>query len=170
MTRCKQLFSVLALVVPVVALLVASPVASSDASAAERYPNLCENSGICVVGPMRDAVEFGDNVCWDGGRVTLMSSSGCAAGSRTFYLAYGYVIDPIESTVFAYSPAMDTCEAGFCVSDLLDPGAQLDEGLACCNQETGVCTVADGMSCGKGTPTWCTKYEPKNDGTVTCHE
>jgi hypothetical protein len=172
MTRCKQVFSVLALVAPfAVAAVLASPVASSDAQADGSLPVLCESThGVCVTVPMEEALVLRTDVCWDGDQTTLMGAGGCVNG-RGYHLTYGFVVDPIANTVVPQSPAVDTCVAGYCVVGEIDLGALLDEGPACCNPKTNECEAPDEHGvCSFGEITWCENLEANGDGTVTCHE
>ena len=170
MMRCKQMVSVLALVAPLaVVAVVGSPAASSDAEAATTHANLCEvTRGVCVVVPKTDAVAFDSAVCWDGEQTTVMGAGGCVSG-RPFSLSYGFIDDPIANTVLAMTPVGDACGAGYCASGAIDPGALLDEGAACCNSDTGVCTELGDKGC-FGEILWCKNVEDKGDGTITCHE
>lgn len=171
MMRCKQVFSVLAFVAPfAVAAVVASPVASSEAKADGSLPILCESTQACEIVPMDEAVLLRDDVCWDGERTTMMGEGECDSG-RPYHLTFGYVIDPITNDVLAQSPAIDTCVAGYCVADQLDPGTLLADGVACCNPKSGQCTAPEENDyCPVGDVTWCKQIEENGDGTITCHE
>jgi hypothetical protein len=47
----------------------------------------------------------------------------------------------------------------------------LEDGVACCNPNTGECTAPDANgNCTVGDITWCKELETNGNGTVTCHE
>jgi hypothetical protein len=174
MTRCKQMFSVLALVAPLAALAVmASPVTTvSEASAEQTNPNYCEAlPGNCEYSLIDVTPVLRSDVCWDGETTTLKGTAPCANGGREYYLAYGIVTDPITNTVLALSPLINTCALGVCVAGELDAGDIVTDGVACCNPKTGECEPPDedGL-CTYGDITWCETIEDNGDGTITCHE
>jgi hypothetical protein len=176
MTRCKEMFSVLALLAPIALVaFVASPKTGiSEASASRGLPSLCQSTvGVCEVQSVNDAPELAANVCWDSRSeiLTLMPAAGCTGEGRGYSVTHGFVADPTSNVVFPIAAVIDTCEAGFCVPNQLDPGASLIDGVACCNPKTGECEAADSKGmCSFGDVTWCEKLEDNGDGTVTCHE
>jgi hypothetical protein len=174
MMRCKEMFSVLALVAPLaVVAFVASPTPLvSEASAARGLPSLCSSTvGVCTVQSVNHAPALQANVCWDGRITTLMPAGGCTGDGRGYVITHGYVEDPTTNVVFPIAAVMDTCDAGFCVPGEVMAGTILTDGVACCNPKTGECEAPDGDGlCTYGDITWCEKVEDNGDGTVTCHE
>src|SRR5690606_36025248 len=117
------------------------------------------------------APELRSNVCWNGVSVTLMGPNGCGSAGLAYYLEHGLVIDPLSNLVLAIQPVIDTCDAGFCVPNQINPGEELIDGVACCNPKSGECKAPDENGvCNFGDITWCKKLENNGDGTVTCHE
>lgn len=174
MMRCKEMFSVLALVAPLaVAAFVASPTTLvSEASAARGLSSLCSSTvGICAIQSVNHAPALQANVCWDGRTTTLMPAGGCPAGVGAYSITHGIIEDPTTNVVFPIAAVIDTCDAGFCKPNQLQAGTILTDGVACCNPKTGECEAPDDDGlCSYGDITWCEKVEDNGDGTVTCHE
>lgn len=172
--RCKEMFTVLALVAPLaVGAVMASPITTvSEATAASGLPNLCSTtSGLCEAVPAEEAPELRTNVCWDGKYVKLKGTSTCTNGGRAYYLEHGIILDSTTNLVLPLAAVIDTCVAGYCMPNELDTTDIITDGVACCNPKTGECEPPDENGvCTFGDITWCKKLEDNGDGTVTCHE
>lgn len=166
------MFSVLALIVPFAAAVVASSTTIVPDAQAAGLTNLCESTqGVCIITSVEAAPVLRADVCHDGVTTTLMGSTGCGSSSRAYHLTHGIVDNPITNTVLPFQPVIDTCVAGFCVPDQIDPGDVITDGVACCNPKTGVCQAPNENGlCTVGDITWCEKVEDNGDGTITCHE
>jgi hypothetical protein len=181
MLRQKQMFAVLALVIPFAVAAVASSTTPNMAKAAPLSPDLCVATGIDVApdddeighGACRyaawDAPVLEADVCWDGQLATLKGSAPCSGKGRVYHVHNGEVLDPTTGEVAAYAPLTNACELVPCAPSY--EALALEDGTACCDPNTGDCTSPDsnGM-CIVGDITWCKELETHNDGTVTCHQ
>lgn len=182
MSHQKQIFSILALVAPVVVAVVAiSSTTNSAAVADTRTADLCISTGIdtrpdddnigrgaCVYASA-DAPVLEADVCWDGRVAKLKGTAPCSGYARAYRVRHGEVLDPTSGEIAAYAPLTDTCKIVPCGPNYEEQ--PVDDGTACCDPQTGDCTSPDanGM-CTVGDITWCKELETHPDGSVTCFE
>jgi hypothetical protein len=177
MMRCTKMFSLIALTSAFaggLALVAMSPIAS----AAKATPDLCVATGVqlfpgsgpggCVYSDT-NAPALGIDVCWDGTTARVKAGFGCPNKQSTYFVKYGELVNPLSGEVVGYAPVPDACELVSCAPSLNAP--EIEDGLACCNPNTDICTALDANgNCTAGEITWCKELEPNANNTVTCHE
>jgi hypothetical protein len=177
MMRCTKMFSLVALSTAFAGGLALVSM-TGTATAAPATPDLCVSTGVsfntnqsggCVYSST-DAPLLSLDVCWDGSTARVKGPSGCPTKQATYHVKYGDVIDPVTSEVIGYAPVPDACDVVVCEpSDINSAG--LEDGIACCNPNTGECWAPDANGkCTVGDITWCKEVEANGNGTVTCHE
>jgi hypothetical protein len=178
MMRCTKMFSLIALTSAFAGGLALVSL-SDTATAASATPDLCAATGSKVQGSTKPAgCVYSDinvpllnlDVCWDGSTARLKGPLACPRGQAKYNAKYGEVVNPLNNQVIAYAPLPSACEVVAC--EPLDLNApEVDDGVACCNPVTGVCSPPDANgNCTVGEITWCKQLENNGNGTVTCHE
>jgi hypothetical protein len=152
---------------------------TGTATAAPIIADLCVATGIkleagvgrggCVYASP-DSPQLNVNVCWDGTTARIKGLTACPGNQRTYTAKYGDVVNPLSGEIVAYAPLADACDLVPCLpSD--DNSLPFDDGVACCNPDTGDCWAPDANgNCTVGDITWCKELENNGNGTVTCHE
>jgi hypothetical protein len=176
--RCTKMFSLIALT-SAFAGTVALVAMTGTATAAPAIPDLCVATGVqfgsshpgggCVYSDT-DAPLLNLKVCWDGSTARIKGVLGCPEKQATYFVAYGDVVSPLSGEVIGYAPLPDACEVVVCEPSVVG-SPLLEDGVACCNPNTGECTAPDANgNCTVGDITWCKELETNGNGTVTCHE
>jgi hypothetical protein len=177
MMRCTKMFSLIALTSAFAGALALVSM-TGTATAAPATPDLCVATGVqsglhsaggCVYSDT-NAPLLSLNVCWDGTTARLKGALGCPSKQATYFVKYGEVVGPLDGEVIGYAPLPDACEVVVCEPS--EVGAPLiEDGIACCNPNTGECTAPDSNgNCTVGDITWCKELETNADDTITCHE
>lgn len=150
---------------------------SSTATAGSATPDLCVATGVeygaksggCVYSDT-NAPALNLEVCWDGTTARIMGLGGCPLPLVSYHVKWGEVINPGTGEIVAYAPLGDACEVVVCESSDIN-SLLLEDGVACCNPNTGDCWAPDANgNCTVGDVTWCKELENNGNGTVTCHE
>jgi hypothetical protein len=178
MMRCTKMFSLIALTSAFVGGLVLVSL-NGTATAATATPDLCvatgarispdSGTGGCVYSDTNAPV-LGLNVCWDGTTARIKGGLACPTKQPTYFVKYGEVVSPLSGEIIAYAPLPDACELVTCETSDIN-SQPLEDGVACCNPVTGICTPPNANGdCTAGEITWCKELENNGNGTVTCHE
>lgn len=177
MMRCTKMFSLVALSSAFAGGLALVSL-TGTATAAPAIPDLCVATGVqfnpllwhsgCVYSST-DAPLLDLDVCWDGSTARLKSSAGCPNKQATYHVQYGEVVEPLTSQVIGFAPLPDACDMVVCEPSDINSNP-LEDGVACCNPNTGECWAPDANGkCTGGEITWCKELE-NNNGAITCHE
>jgi hypothetical protein len=179
MMRCTKMVSLIALVSAFAGGL-AFVSLTGTAAATRAVPDLCVATGVqidpsqggagCVYSDSSVPVLSVD-VCWDGTTARIKGGLSCPAKQATYHVKYGDVINPTTGEVLGYAPLPDACEVVACEASDVESLA-LEDGVACCNPDTGDCWAPDanGNCLGGGEITWCKELEENPDNSITCHE
>lgn len=182
MMRCTKMFSLIALT-STFAVAFAGGLAfvslNGTATAATATPDLCVATGTKLPGSTAlKGCEYSDtnapllnlDVCWDGSTARLKGPLACPGRQLKYHAKYGEVINPLTGQIAGYAPLPSSCEAVPCMPSDTD-SFNYDDGVACCNPNTGDCWAPDANgNCTVGDITWCKELENNGNGTVTCHE
>lgn len=178
MMRCTKMFSLIALTSAFAGGLALVSL-TGTATAAPATPDLCVVTGVqlnpsqgnggCVYSDTNAPVLDLD-VCWDGSTARIKGTVGCPLRQATYHVKYGDVIEPLTGEVIGYAPLASACDVVVCEPSDIN-SQDFDDGVACCNPNTGECWAPDAQgNCSVGDVTWCKEIENNGNGTITCHE
>lgn len=178
MMRCTKMFSLIALPAAFAGGLAFMSL-TNTATAARAVPDLCVATGVqidptqggggCVYSD-GDVPLLSLDVCWDGTTARIKGGLTCPNRQVTYHVKYGDVINPMSGEVIGYAPLPDACEVVACEPSNYE-SLPYEDGIACCDPETGACVAPVNGNCpGGGEITWCKELEENPDNSITCHE